>query len=128
MFDLRSIVNNSLSVTINQDIPVTILKSTGYTISDGYKQVPTYNTISGYAQIQAIDAVEIAHYLTQYEGMNLQGTARVIYLSGVLNGILRPDGIGGDLVQFNGETWLVVKVIEYWPLWTKALIIRQENQ
>ena len=119
--DLRGIANGVTS-TVNPNKTVTVLRSTGYTIGAGRKQVPGYaDPVTGPAQIQALDANDIK----QLDGLNIQGTVRAIYLRGVLAGVVRPDGTGGDIVQIGGQTWLVVKVLEGWPTWTKAAICLQ---
>lgn len=119
--DLRSIANQ-VSRTINPNKTVTVLASDGYTTGAGYKQVPKYKTpVTGPAQIQALDGSD----LKQIDGLNLQGVIKAIYLRGILAGVIRPDGTGGDIVQIDGRDWLVVKVLEGWPLWTKAVIVLQ---
>ena len=119
--DLRGIANG-VSSTVNPNKTVTVRRSTGYTIGAGRKQVPGYaDPVTGPAQIQALDANDIK----QLDGLNIQGTVRAIYLRGVLAGVVRPDGTGGDLVEIGAETWLVVKVLEGWPTWTKAAICLQ---
>ena len=120
--DLRSIAN-SISSTVNQNEIVTVKRSTGYTMGAGRRQVPAYaDPVTGPAQIQALDGKELQHT----EGLNIQGTIRAIYLRGSLAGVIRPDQVGGDLViRGNGEEWLVVKVLESWPNWTKAAIVKQ---
>ena len=119
--DLRGIANG-VSSTVNPNKTVTVRRSTGYTIGAGRKQDPGYAPpVTGPAQIQALDANDIK----QLDGLNIQGTVRAIYLRGVLAGVVRPDGTGGDLVEIGAETWLVVKVLEGWPTWTKAAIVLQ---
>ena len=119
--DLRSLANTA-SGYVNPNVTVTVLRSTGYTVGAGHRQVPTYAApVIGPAQIQALDAQDIK----QLDGLNIQGTIRAIYLRGTLAGVIRPDGQGGDIVQWNGKTWLVVKVLEAWPDWTKAAIVEQ---
>lgn len=119
--DLRGIANG-VSSTINPNITVTLLKSTGYTIGAGRKQVPSYAApVTGPAQLQALDGID----LKQLEGLNIQGVIKAIYLRGVLAGVVRPDQTGGDIIQINGDDWLVVKVLEGWPTWTKAAIVKQ---
>ena len=126
--DLRGIANGVTS-TVNPNQTVTVLRSTGYTIGAGRRQVPGYAApITGPGQIQALDANDIK----QLDGLNIQGTIRAIYLRGVLAGVIRPDGTGGDIIQIKDpttgdvlETWLVVKVLEGWPTWTKAAIVLQ---
>ena len=117
--DLRGLANG-VTATVNPNKTVTVRRSTGYTIGAGRKQVPAYaDPVTGPAQIQALDANDIK----QLDGLNIQGTVRAIYLRGVLAGVVRPDGTGGDLVEIGAETWLVVKVLEGWPTWTKAAIV-----
>lgn len=119
--DLRGLANG-VTTTVNPNQTVTVLRSTGYTIGAGRKQVPSYATpVTGPGQIQALDSVDIK----QLDGLNIQGTVRAIYLRGALAGVVRPEGTGGDLVQIDGQNWLVVKVLESWPTWTKAAIALQ---
>ncbi len=119
--DLRTIANGVSSV-VNGNKIVTVLRSTGCTIGAGRKQMPTYAApVSGPAQIQALDGKD----LQQIDGLNIQGVIRAIYLRGSLAGVIRPEQTGGDIVQIGGETWLVVKVLESWPTWTKAAIVLQ---
>lgn len=120
--DLRGLANG-VSSTVNPNQTVRVSRSTGYTIGAGRKQVPSYAApVEGPGQVQALDGKD----LQQLDGLNIQGTIRVIYLRGALAGVIRPDGTGGDLVETaDGQTWLVVKVLESWPTWTKAAIVLQ---
>ncbi len=119
--DLRGLANG-VSSTVNPNQTVRVSRSTGYTIGTGRKQVPSYAApVEGPGQVQALDGKD----LQQLDGLNIQGTIRAIYLRGVLAGVVRPDGTGGDLVEIGAETWLVVKVLEGWPTWTKAAIVLQ---
>jgi len=123
--DLRSIANAAI-VSVNPNETVSVLRSTGYTIGAGAKQVPTYApAVTGPAQVQAMSADDVK----QLDGLNIQGVIQAIYLRGVLAGVVRPDGTGGDLVKRKdgAQTWLVVKVLENWPNWTKAAIVLQGN-
>lgn len=126
--DLRGIANG-VTTAVNPNQTVTVLRSTGFTTGAGAKQVPTYAApVSGPGQIQALDADDIK----QLDGLNIQGTIRAIYLRGTLAGVVRPNQTGGDLVTIAAPapvalrgTWLVVKVLESWPDWTKAAIVLQ---
>lgn len=126
--DLRGIANG-VTTTVNPNETVTVLRSTGFTTGAGAKQVPSYAApVSGPGQIQALDADDIK----QLDGLNIQGTIRAIYLRGTLAGVVRPNQTGGDLVTIAAPapvalrgTWLVVKVLESWPDWTKAAIVLQ---
>jgi len=128
--DLRSICNAATN-TVNPNIIVSVQSSTGYTTGNGYQQVPQYAApVTGPAQIQALDGSD----LKQLEGLNIQGRIQAIYFRGVLAGVVRANSQGGDLVtiaspappQYVG-TWLVAKVLETWPDWTKAAIVLQVN-
>lgn len=122
---LRGIAN-SVSSTINPNETVTVLRSTGFAIGAGARQVPSYaDPVTGPAQVQALDAND----LKQLDGLNIQGTLRALYLRGALAGEVRPTQQGGDIVKRNNETetWLVVKVLETWPNWTKVVICLQDS-
>jgi hypothetical protein len=72
--DLRGLANGVTS-TINPNETVTVLRSTGYTIGAGAKQVPAFAApVTGPAQVQALDANDIK----QLDGLNIQGTIRAI--------------------------------------------------
>lgn len=121
--DLRSIAN-SVSSQVNPNIIVTVLRSTGAAIGRGGKQAPTYaDPVTGPAQLQALDGST----LRQMDGLNIQGVLRAIYLRGNLSAVIRPDSKGGDLVMIDGKTWLIVKVLETWPLFTKAVVQYQNG-
>lgn len=114
--DLRGIVNGATRA-VNPNIIVTVKRSTGSTVGAGYRQVPSYAApVSGPAQIQALKYSE----LKQLDGLNIQGVVKAIYLRGELAGVVRPTGVGGDIVTFGEQDWLVVTIFENWPTWTKA--------
>ena len=121
--DLRGIAN-SISSSINPNETVTVFRSTGFTTGAGARQVPSYATpVTGPAQVQALSSDDIR----QLDGLNIQGVLRAIYFRGELAGVIRPNQTGGDIVKrkSGAETWLVVKVLENWPDWTKAVICLQ---
>jgi hypothetical protein len=121
MTDLRSIANG-ISNTINPNILVTVLASSGYTVGSGLKQVPSYAApVTGFAQVQALTAADLRHL----DGLNIQGATKSIILRGELNAVVRAHSQGGDVVTFGGDTWLTVAVLEQWPLWTRAALTMQ---
>ncbi len=120
--DLRGEAN-AVTDTVNPNISVTLQASAGYSIGSGLKQVPSYAVpVTGFAQVQALTAADLRHL----DGLNIQGATRSIILRGELNAIVRANSQGGDLVQFGGQTWLTVAVLEQWPLWTRAAIQLQD--
>lgn len=115
---------NSVTQVVNPNETVSVLRSTGYTTGAGARQVPSYAApVTGIAQVQALDGDD----LKQIEGLNIQGTLKAIYLRGALAGVVRPDQTGGDIIKRknNAEMWLVVKILEAWPDWVKAVIVLQ---
>lgn len=123
--NIRGLANTAIQ-TINPNEIVTVLRSTGYTQGAGARQVPSYaDPITGSAQVQALDGDD----LKQIDGLNIQGVIKAIYLYGELAGTIRPDQTGGDIIKRknNTETWLVVKVLEGWPNWSKAVIVLQNQ-
>jgi hypothetical protein len=108
---------------VNPNISVTVLASTGYTIGAGLKQIPSYATpVSGFAQVQALTQADLRHL----DGLNIQGATQSIILRGALCAVVRNNSKGGDLVQFNGQTFLTVAILENWPLWTRAALQLQD--
>lgn len=122
MMDLRGIANGVTSA-VNKNQIVNVKRAVSYQMGAGRRQIPIYqDPVSGPAQIQPADSDD----LKQVDGLNVQGVYRTIFLRGRLAGVIRADGTGGDLVtDTNGDEWLVVKVLEAWPTWTKALICQQ---
>lgn len=122
--NVRQLANSAITA-VNPNIVVSVLKSTGYTVDANRRQVPSYAAaVTGPAQLQALSGSD----LKQLEGLNIQGVMRAIYLRGVLAGVIRPSNTGGDLILIDGQKWLVVKVLEPWAGWTKAVIVLQESE
>jgi hypothetical protein len=69
--------------------------------------------------------------LQQLDGLNLQGTRRKIYIHGEIDGIVRSENKGGDLIVVasgvNVGTWLVAQVLEAWPDWCCVAVTLQNG-
>ena len=116
--NLRGIAN-VLTQAINANTDVTVKISSGYTIDPlTRKQIPTYASYTGQANVQALDGSD----LKQLDGISQQSTLRAAYLYDNLAGVIRMDSKGGDLIVIDGKVWLVVKVLETWPDWCKVAI------
>ena len=119
MIDVFSISNGAVQA-VNANIPATLMKSTGYTTSEDFQQVPQYNQTAVMVQVQAMTQQDLQHI----DGLNIQGTMRKVYMYGAVNGASCPDATGGDLLMFpqtpDGEvqTWLVVQALETLPTWS----------
>ena len=120
--DIYNLANGVIQ-PLNKNISVSVLKSTGYTIGAGAKQIPTYaDPITINAQLQEAAANDVQHI----QSLNIQGSTSVIYLPLDIKAIDRTVNIGGDIIQIGGQNWLVQKVIEKWNGWSKAIITLQQ--
>lgn len=109
--------------SINPFVIGRVFVNQGWTTLPDGNRVPNYESpIDVSMQVQALAADE----LHQVEGLNIQGIKRAIYLNGRINGIVRMEEKGGDLVVLpDGTKWLVVLVLEYWPDWCKVAVEQQ---
>ena len=105
---------------------ITIQLSTGATTGPSGKRTPVYGApISATAQIQALQYNDIV----QAEGMQIEGVRRKLYIQGHVDGLVRANNKGGDIVTLaDGTVWLVAMIAEHWPTWTCAIITLQDGQ
>lgn len=80
------------------------------------------------AQIQPVTWKDIQ----QLEGLNISGIRWKAYLYGQVNGIVRAEKKGGDLIVVpagpHAGTWLVAEILESWPDWVLAAITLQNGE
>lgn len=114
---------------VNPMLPGVVQISSGYTTNPDGVRVPQYrqppsNVI---AQVQALTA-ENLRFL---EGLGVQGSTVSIYLNGELDGIVRVQNKGGDLVTIPqgraAGVYLVTAVLEQWPDWVKVAATLQND-
>lgn len=112
---------------VNPMIPVGLKISLGQSLPapDG-TLVPRYSDeISVTGQIQPVTWGD----LQMLDGINLGGVRWKIYLHGEINGVVRPEKKGGDIVIVRGGRhqgeWLTVQVLEQFPDWVCAAIVLQ---
>jgi len=123
---LRSIVNGAIQ-GINRDQTVTWVSNQGYTTAPDGTRTPNRTSQTVQANVQALSGTDLRHV----DGLNLQGVMRSVYLYGDVEGIVRADGKGGDMLQFpevpGGTTrnWLVNQVMEVWPTWCRVIVTLQ---
>lgn len=125
--NLNSIVA-PIVAAINPPMSVTVQQSSGSTIAADGSRVPTYLApVTLSAQVQSLTYSD----LQKLDGLNIQGEKRALYLNGNWQGVIRPDGRGGDLVTLpDGSVWLTTMVLENWSLadgWVKIAITRQNG-
>lgn len=111
--NLHELVRGAIGA-INPERDVTICVSTGATEDASGRTVPSYAApIPAKGQKQDLSGSDI----TRLQGQNIQGVVCKMYLTGNYEGLFRVLGKGGDLLTFDGQTYLVAKVIERWPDW-----------
>jgi hypothetical protein len=123
---LRAIVNGAIQ-GINQDQQITLVQSGGYTTEPDGTRTPTQTTKAVRANIQALSGSDLRHV----DGLNIQGVMRSVYLFGDVEGIVRTDNKGGDILQFPEvpggavRDWLVTQVMETWSKWCRVIVTLQ---
>lgn len=114
--NLHSIVRGPIG-TVNPDYSGTWKKSNGFTQDATGRPIPAYVVTTNVPmQVQAISGRDLVH--TDF--ISQQGVKRTVYCFGNVQGIVRPDVKGGDLLLFPEDrgganrTWLVTHVLETW--------------
>jgi hypothetical protein len=112
---------------INPFVQARVQLSAGSTTNADGSRTPEYRNVTRSCQVQALSFGD----LRQVEGLNLNGTRRAIYVRGDLDGTVRSEMKGGDLIVFAGGpnrgTWLVALVLEQWPDWCKVAATLQNG-
>ncbi len=122
--NLHAIVSPIIAA-VNPMITGQIRYSDGYDMGPGRKQVPKYLPADDVRlQVQPLSGRDVAHL----EAQNIQGVQRSVYMFGDTQGVVRPLAKGGDLLLFDGQTWLVTAVFETWPDWCKVGVTLQMDE
>ena len=127
MIHVRAMANRLIQ-QVNQDIVGTWVRSTGgyTTAADGTRTPETYSK-GVLMQVQAMTGKDLAHV----DGLGIQGVMRSVVMWGDVQGIVRADQKGGDVLQFAERmggpvrNWLVVSVMETWPTWARVIVALQ---
>ena len=121
-------IASGVIAAVNPPVACVVRVSTGNTLLPGGERVPTYadpQTVQG--QVQPLQYRDIQ----QLDSLNIQGTRRAIYLYGQIDGLVRSENKGGDLIEIavgpNAGTYLVAIVAEAWPDWCRALVTLQNS-
>lgn len=111
---------------VNPRVPLVVQVSMGTAKNEAFEPVPLYEppvTLMG--QVQPLEWRD----LQMLDGLNLQGTRRKIYLFGDIEGIVRVDRKGGDLITDpKGNVWLVAQVLETWENQWCSLAATLQNE
>lgn len=127
--NLRKIAN-AYTRNVNPNISATWRKSTGYAVNSDGTCKPVYTDMSVEVQPQAVSGDALAFI----EGLNIQGVMRSVYMYGNVQGVVRSDERGGDLLLFPQtpgdpvQTWKVVTVVETWPDWAHVIVVLQNDE
>jgi hypothetical protein len=108
---------------VNANRRVTVKRSIGYGKDASYRQTPKYRVISVEVNIQALSGSDIQ----RLNNLNIQAVLCACYVFGQFHAIVRQDGKGGDVFQFDDANWLAVQVLENWSHWTKLALQRQTD-
>lgn len=120
--------------SVNPDTLMIWQQSIAPTVTGAFKPVAAYaadQPVRG--NVQALTGKDLKHAALQ----NIQGVLRGVYLFGNVQGVVRPDAKGGDLLVFpqalggTPQTWLVVTVLETWGVeqsgWCKVAVALQQR-
>lgn len=121
--NLRALANRSTR-TINPNLSGTVRVCTGYTTAATGKRVATYAApVPATLQVQSLSIKDHEHL----QALNITTAERSVFCDLQLSAVLRPDGTGGDLMQFEDAVWLVVAVLEGWTTsgWGKYAVVQQ---
>jgi hypothetical protein len=110
---------------VNPFVIASLQVSIGSTTAADGTRTPTYARPAPVScQVQALQFSD----LTQLDGLNIQGIKRKIYVNGRWDGLVRAGKKGGDLITMkNGDVYLVVLVLEYWPDWCSVAVTLQNR-
>lgn len=125
--NLHGIVRGAIT-SVNPDILAVFRQSTGNTVDAAGNQAPQFTDFPDVLiQVQAAEAEDLTHI----NNFNQEGVYRAVYMYGNTQGVVRPNQKGGDILQFPQtpdaavQDWLVVKVSETWPDWSKVTVCLQ---
>ncbi|RBM07760.1 hypothetical protein [Novacetimonas cocois] len=107
---------------VGPGIAATLKLSSGSAGNADFTRTPLYREVPATIRVQALSSDELAHV----GDLSQQGDLRIVYVAGVVGGMDRAAGTGGDMVNFDGADWLVVRQMEQWgTAWSKLMVRRQ---
>ncbi len=118
---------NSVTPNVNPNISATWMQASGYVTAADGSRTPNQTSTSIQIQAQGLSASDLRHT----DSMNIEGVVRSVHMYGNVQGVVRADQKGGDILQFpeipGGATrnWRVIQVMETWPDWSRVLVVLQ---
>lgn len=127
MIDVRGMAN-TLIQQVNENISADWIRSTGgYTTDAAGHRTPAQSTTTIQAQVQGLSASDLQHI----DGLNIQGVKRSVHMYGNVQGVVRSDQQGGDILRFPEipggavRDWRVIAVMETWADWARVVVVLQ---
>ena len=113
---------------VNRNLKAKIRPSIGYVSSTGGRRIPQYgDPFFLNAQVQSLTYTDIIIL----DRLQITGIRRGIYLSGDIEGLMRVNQLGGDLIELpNKSVYLVAYVLENYALtsqWVKVAATLQNE-
>ena len=92
---------------------------------DSINRNPIYRDVSVDIEVQALSGSDLQHL----ENLSQTSEMRAVYIRGPLSPLSAPRKLGGDLLIFDGRTWLVTQLLEEWgnDSWRKVIVILQND-
>jgi hypothetical protein len=119
---------NALIQSVNPNIVAGWIRSSGgYTTDAAGHRAANTEAETVTIQVQGLSAPDMAHT----DGLNIQGVKRSVTMYGNVQGVVRADQKGGDILTFpevpggDVKSWRVVAVMETWPEWSKVVVVLQ---
>ena len=126
MFDVRKLANPLTQIT-NPNLTILWGQNQGYTVDNTGHRTPTITQVPIQAQVQGISASDMKHV----DALNITGVVRSVHMFGNVQGVVRADQKGGDILQFPEvpnspvRNWMVFQVMETFATWTRVLVLLQ---
>lgn len=126
MVNLRAKAN-MLTSRINPNINICLRRYVGASVNPDGTAGPQYAApVNIVGQVQALGKKDIDHL----SALNISDCERMVYVNAQLQATDRREQTGGDLLSFEGRTWLVVAIMEGWTTagWCRAAVSKQMDQ
>lgn len=125
--DLYGLTIGAIS-TVNAMTPAVLKVSTGSAKNADFTRSPAYAAPADVmAQVQELTTKDIAHL----DSLNIQSSTVAVYVSGQIQGLVRAQNKGGDLITIaegtRAGTYLVTAVLEQWADWVKVAATLQNG-
>lgn len=121
-------ITSGVIASVNPMTPAVLKVSTGSAKNPDFTRSPGYAPpVDVLAQVQELTTKDLMHL----DGLNAQPSTVAIYVSGKVQGLVRSENKGGDLIAIpagtRAGTYLVTAVLEQWADWVKVAATLQND-